>query len=154
MVLLTGESGTGRSLVARMIHDSGPLSEKLFVSINCSALPHDLMESELFGQEKRSLANVDPKCPGFIEIAHGGTLFLDEMGDIPPQVQAKLLTFLREKTFCRVGGKKSVHARVRINRLGLFQPAGHRISTQKTDGKVQQSSGSRITTGRRDPRGI
>ena len=113
-VLLTGESGTGKSLIARMIHYTGPLSEKLFVSINCSTLPHDLVESELFGQEEESLTNVHPKRPGFIEIAHGGTLFLDEMGDMPFEVQSKLLTFLREKIFYRVGGNKPMRAKVRI----------------------------------------
>jgi two-component system response regulator AtoC len=113
-VLLSGENGTGKSLIARMIHYTGPFSEKPFVTVNCSALPPDLVESEVFGHEKGAFTGAHQRRLGRIEVAGEGTLFLDEIGDMPLDLQLKLLTFLKERRFHRVGGTETIHARGRI----------------------------------------
>ncbi len=102
-VLLGGESGTGKSTVARMIHQKGPRSAEPFVAVNCASLPRDLIESELFGHIKGAFTGAVKDRPGRVEVADGGTLFLDEIGDLPLELQPKLLTFLQDRTIQRIG---------------------------------------------------
>jgi Nif-specific regulatory protein len=113
-VLVRGESGTGKELVARAVHHSSPRSENAFVSVNCAALPENLIESELFGHEKGAFTGAVSQRAGRFEIANGGTLFLDEIGDISPSVQVRLLRVLQERSFERVGGNKTITVNVRI----------------------------------------
>ncbi len=113
-VLITGPSGAGKEVVARTIHAHSPRSEGPLVSVNCAALPEQLLESELFGHERGSFTGADRRKAGRFEIADGGTLFLDEIGEIGAGVQAKLLRALEAKTFERVGGTSSITTDVRI----------------------------------------
>ena len=113
-VLLTGESGTGKTTIARMIHDQGPRSQAPFVAVNCASLPRELIEAELFGHVKGAFTGATLDRPGRAEIAAGGTLFLDEIGDLPLDLQPKLLTFLQEKTIQRIGSNKSIEVDVRL----------------------------------------
>ncbi len=113
-VLLQGETGTGKSLVARVIHNLSPRSEKPFVEINCASIPDTLLESELFGYEKGAFTNAQNSKRGLIEEADGGTLFLDEIGEMPLSLQAKLLTFLEQKAFRRLGGTEEKRVNVRL----------------------------------------
>jgi two-component system, NtrC family, response regulator AtoC len=114
MVLVTGESGTGKQAVARMLHDGSPRAAGPFVELNCSAIPETLIESELFGHERGAFSDARERKLGLVEIADGGTLFLDEIGDLALGAQAKLLTFLEQRTFRRVGATsvRRVDARV------------------------------------------
>jgi TyrR family helix-turn-helix protein len=106
-ILIRGESGTGKGMIAQYVHQNSKRSEKPFIQVNCAAIPETLMEAELFGYEKGAFtgARLQGKA-GLIELAHGGTLFLDEIGDMPLQLQAKLLKYLDDKQFRRVGGVK------------------------------------------------
>lgn len=113
-VLILGESGTGKELVARAIYHHGKRADKPFLAINCAAIPEGLVESELFGHEPGSFTGAGRRRIGRFEQADGGTLFLDEIGDMPPAVQAKVLRFLQDQTFERVGGQKSISTRVRV----------------------------------------
>lgn len=113
-ILITGESGTGKELVARAIHDHGTRKGKPFVAVNASALPENLMESELFGYVKGSFTGANSDKKGLIEVANGGTLFLDEIGDLPLNLQAKILRLLQEKEYRRVGDTKNKVAEIRI----------------------------------------
>jgi two-component system response regulator FlrC len=112
-VLLLGESGTGKSLAARAIHDASPRASGPFVAVNCAALPTNLMESELFGHEKGAFTGAHAQRRGRIELAEGGTFFLDEIGELAPELQAKLLRVLEAKTFERIGGSRTLRADVR-----------------------------------------
>lgn len=114
-VLITGESGTGKSLVAEIIHKNSSRKERDFVKIDCGAIPDNLFESELFGYEGGAFTGADSKGKaGLVEMADGGTLFLDEIGEISPMSQAKLLRFIQEKQFYKIGGKEPVEVDVRI----------------------------------------
>ncbi|MBI5588617.1 MAG: sigma-54-dependent Fis family transcriptional regulator [Deltaproteobacteria bacterium] len=113
-VLVLGESGTGKELLARLIHSNGPRSVGPFVAVNSAAVPRDLMESELFGFEKGAFTGAVEEKKGKFELADGGTLFLDEVGDMPIDLQARLLRVLQEKEFYKVGGKAPVKVDVRI----------------------------------------
>ncbi len=113
-ILILGESGTGKELVARKIHAMSPRKDSAFVAINCGAITETLLESELFGHEKGSFTGASNAKKGLVEVAHAGTLFLDEVGEMALSLQAKLLRFLQEGEFYRVGGKESIHVDVRI----------------------------------------
>ncbi len=113
-VLLTGESGTGKDLAAKVIHYSSSRASKPFMNITCSALPETLLESELFGHERGAFTGADRQKRGLLESADGGTVFLDEIGEMVPLLQAKLLRFLEEKCFKRVGGANDVRVDVRV----------------------------------------
>ncbi|MGD1967699.1 MAG: sigma 54-interacting transcriptional regulator, partial [Desulfobacterales bacterium] len=113
-VLIHGQSGTGKELVARAIHEDSPRKNKPFIKVNCAALNENLLESELFGHEKGSYTGADRTRIGRFEAAHGGTIFLDEIGDIPPGIQVKLLRVLEEKEIERVGDHKPIPVNVRI----------------------------------------
>lgn len=113
-VLIRGETGTGKELVARAIYQHGDRSRQPFVPVDCAAIPETLLESELFGHEKGSFTGAESRRIGRLEQAHGGTLFLDEIGDLTLGTQVKLLRFLQEKTIQRVGGREVVKADVRI----------------------------------------
>jgi len=113
-VVITGESGTGKSRLARSIHDSGPRAKGPFVSISCAALPRELLESELFGHERGAFSGATRQKPGRVELAHRGTLFLDEIGDMPLELQPKLLTFLQDRSFFRIGGRELLEVNVRL----------------------------------------
>ena len=113
-VLLLGESGTGKELFAQAIHENSPRKRRPFVKVACAALPETLLESELFGHEKGSFTGAVATRAGRFELADGGTLFLDEIGDISPTVQVKLLRFLEEHEFERVGGNRTIKVDVRV----------------------------------------
>src|SRR5579863_4187816 len=113
-VLLCGESGVGKDMIARAIHHHSPRENKPFVKINCSALPENLMESELFGYEKGAFTGANLTKPGKFEQADTGTVFLDEIGDVPASIQVKLLRVLQEREFERLGSNKTRHIDVRV----------------------------------------
>jgi Nif-specific regulatory protein len=113
-VLLRGETGTGKGIFARAIHVNSARQEGPFVTVDCTTLPGQLVESELFGHERGAFTGADKKVPGRVELAEHGTLFLDEIGDLPLDVQGKLLRFLQERTFDRVGGRTTLTADVRV----------------------------------------
>jgi two-component system response regulator AtoC len=113
-VLLTGESGTGKDLAAKVIHYQSQRALKPFMNITCSALPEQLLESELFGHERGAFTDARQQKRGLLESADGGTVFLDEIGEMVPSLQAKLLRFLEEKTFKRVGGSGDIRVDVRV----------------------------------------
>ena len=113
-VLILGESGTGKELVAAAIHRLSPRSHKKFIALNCSAIPENLLESELFGHERGAFTGADKKRLGKFEVAEGGTIFLDEIGDMPMSLQAKLLRVLQERDFTPLGANETKKANVRI----------------------------------------
>jgi two-component system response regulator AtoC len=113
-VLITGESGTGKELVARALHEHSSRKDKPFIKVNCAAIPKELIESELFGYERGAFTGAVASKPGRFELANGGTLFLDEIGEIPIEMQVKLLRALQESEFERVGGIKTIRVDVRL----------------------------------------
>jgi two-component system response regulator PilR (NtrC family) len=113
-VLITGESGTGKEVVAKAIHYNGPLKDKPFVTINCGAIPEQLMESEMFGHKKGSFTGAVADKSGLFEVADGGTLFLDEVGELPLTIQVKLLRAIQERVIRRVGATEDIKVDVRI----------------------------------------
>ncbi len=113
-VLLCGESGVGKDMIARAIHQHSPRKDRPFVKINCTAIPENLMESELFGYEKGAFTGANISKPGKFEIANTGTVMLDEIGDVPGSIQVKLLRVLQEREFERLGSNKTQHTDVRV----------------------------------------
>jgi two-component system NtrC family response regulator len=113
-VLLLGESGTGKEMAALAIHRRSPRKKGPFIPINCNAIPENLLESELFGHEKGAFTGAHMQRKGLVENATGGTLFLDEIGDLPPSIQVKLLRFLQEQRFQRVGGRQEIASDARV----------------------------------------
>ena len=132
-VLLRGETGTGKTLFARAIHVNSARQAAPFVTVDCTTLPGQLVESELFGHERGAFTGADRRVRGKVELAHGGTLFLDEIGDLPPESQGKLLRFLQERRFERVGGRETLESDVRL----LF--ATHRdLETLVSEGRFRE----------------
>src|SRR5882672_3880915 len=113
-VLITGQSGSGKELIARAIHQYSLRSSKSWIDINCAALPENLLESELFGYEKGAFSGADSSKPGLFELAQDGTLFLDEIGDLDLRMQVKLLRILDGVSYYRLGGVKKITTDVRI----------------------------------------
>src|SRR5207248_6498964 len=113
-VLVTGETGTGKELIAHAIHRRSPRSERALVKVNCAALPSELIASELFGHEKGAFTGALQQRIGRFETADRGTIFLDEIGELPPEMQIALLRVLQEREFERVGGNRTIHADVRV----------------------------------------
>jgi DNA-binding NtrC family response regulator len=113
-VLITGETGTGKEVLAKFIHQSGPRSNKPFIAINCAAIQNTMLESELFGYEAGAFTGADRKKHGLMEVADGGVLFLDEISSMPMDIQAKLLRALEERAFRRVGGTNLIHVDVQV----------------------------------------
>ncbi len=113
-VMILGDSGTGKELLARGVHDLSPRKSQRFVAINCAAIPENLLESELFGYEKGAFTGAAKQTIGKIETAHKGTLFLDEIGDLPGSLQAKLLRFLQQRSIERLGGREEIPIDVRV----------------------------------------
>lgn len=113
-ILLLGESGTGKGLVARILHTRSPRARQPFVDLNCAGLGRELLESELFGHERGAFTDARAAKPGLLEIATGGTVFLDEIGELDPAVQARLLKALEDKKFRRVGGLRDIHVDIRL----------------------------------------
>jgi len=113
-VLIQGETGTGKEVIARAIHEAGPRRNQRFVALNCAAIPSELLESELFGHEKGAYTGACTQTQGRFQMADGGTLFLDEIGDMPLGLQPKLLRALQEREFERLGGAETVRVNVRV----------------------------------------
>ncbi|MGO9838644.1 MAG: sigma-54-dependent transcriptional regulator [Polyangiaceae bacterium] len=132
-VLITGESGTGKELIAEAIHENGPRASAPFVKLHCAALAETLLESELFGHERGAFTGAVGRREGRFKQADGGTLFLDEIGEISPAIQVKLLRFLQEKTFERVGGNETVKVDVRI-----IAATNRDLATEAASGKFRE----------------
>jgi two-component system NtrC family response regulator len=113
-VMLLGQSGTGKELLARGVHEKSGRKAERFIAINCAAIPENLLESELFGYERGAFTGAVKQTPGKFELAHKGTLFLDEIGDLPQSLQAKLLRFLQERKVERIGGREEIPVDVRV----------------------------------------
>lgn len=127
--LIYGESGTGKALLARAIHDRSPRSNGPFITVNCASIPEDLLDSELFGVEKGNFDSRQVKI-GKIEAANGGTLFLDEIGDMPPSIQAKVLRFLQERMVDRIAGQRAIAVDVKVV-AATHQDLNHRSGDRK-----------------------
>jgi two-component system NtrC family response regulator len=132
-VLILGESGTGKEMVAQALHHRSSRSSGPFVAINCNTIPENLLESELFGHEKGAFTGADAQRKGHIESAAGGTLFLDEIGELPASVQVKLLRFLQEKCFQRVGGRQEIQSDARV-----LAATNRNLRESAADGKFRE----------------
>ena len=132
-VLITGESGTGKELVARALHRHSARAQRPFIAINTAAMPKDLLESELFGHERGSFTGAQQQRRGRFEQAEGGTLFLDEIGDMPAELQTRLLRVLSDGTFYRVGGHQQLKANVRV-----IAATHHNLETRVRDGSFRE----------------
>jgi len=113
-VLITGESGSGKDVAARLIHSKSPRADLPFIAINCAAVPKDVFENELFGHEQGAFTGATSKKAGYLEMANGGTLFFDELAEMDPETQAKLLRVIETKCFRRLGGKEEINVDVRM----------------------------------------
>ena len=113
-VLIQGETGTGKEVIARAIHEGSPRRNNRFVALNCAAIPRELLESELFGHERGAFTGAWAQTKGRFQVADGGTLFLDEIGDMPLELQPKLLRVLQEREFERLGSGQTVRVNVRV----------------------------------------
>ena len=131
-VLLQGESGTGKEVIARLVHDCSERADGPFIPVNCGAIPGELLESELFGHEKGAFTGAVSSRKGRFELAEGGTLFLDEIGDMPYEMQVKLLRVLQERSFERVGGGKTIKCNVRV-----VAATHHNLEQHVEDGKFR-----------------
>lgn len=140
-VLVMGESGTGKELIARAIHNQSERKDKILVKINCATLPANLIESELFGHEKGAFTGASERRIGKFELAHGGTIFLDEIGEIPLDLQAKLLRILQEKEIERIGGKAPVKTDVRI-----IAATNRNLETEVMEGRFRMDLFFRLST--------
>jgi PAS domain S-box-containing protein len=132
-VLILGETGTGKELIARAVHRLSPRKDRPLVKVNCAALPNELIESELFGHEKGAFTNAVARKPGRFELAHGGTIFLDEIGDLPLEQQAKLLRVLQDGEFERVGGTTTLSVDVRV-----IAATNAELEQKVTDGEFRE----------------
>jgi DNA-binding NtrC family response regulator len=132
-VLLTGESGTGKDLAAKVLHYASERASKPFMNITCSALPEALLESELFGHERGAFTGADRQKRGLLESADGGTVFLDEIGEMVPGLQAKMLRFLEEKSFKRVGGSADIRVDVRV-----VAATNRKLETEVKEGRFRE----------------
>src|SRR6185437_8296846 len=132
-VVIAGESGTGKELVARTIHDLSPRSRGPYIAINCAALPETLMESELFGHERGAFTGADRRREGCFELATGGTLLLDEIGEMRPELQAKLLRVLEERRIRRLGGSAEIPVAVRV-----LAATNRNLEVQLREGKFRE----------------
>ena len=132
-VLLTGESGTGKDLAAKVLHYASDRAAKPFMNITCSALPEALLESELFGHERGAFTGADRQKRGLLESADGGTVFLDEIGEMLPGLQAKMLRFLEEKSFKRVGGSADIRVDVRV-----VAATNRKLETEVKEGRFRE----------------
>ena len=138
-VLISGESGTGKELVARAIHDNSPRKDKPFIAINCAAIPETLLESELFGYEKGAFTNAGERKPGRFELADHGTLFLDEIAELSLNTQVKILRFLQEREFTRIGGSKNIKVDTR-----LISATNRNLEQALVEGKLREDFYYRI----------
>jgi DNA-binding NtrC family response regulator len=141
-VLLAGESGVGKDMIARAIHQHSPRKDRPFVKINCTAIPENLMESELFGYEKGAFTGANTSKPGKFEQANTGTVMLDEIGDVPPSVQVKLLRVLQEREFERLGSNKTLTTDVRVENVverSILLAQGPRVEAE--DVKIDMGAG-------------
>lgn len=132
-VMLLGESGTGKEVIARALHDLSDRKQAPFVAINCAAIPGQLLESELFGHEKGSFTGAYKQTLGKVELANGGTLFLDEIGELDTAIQSKLLRFLQQRSFERVGGRQTIEVDVRV-----VSATNKDLETAKRDGQFRE----------------
>jgi len=132
-IVIVGESGTGKELVARTVHDLSPRSSGSYIAINCAALPETLMESELFGHERGAFTGADRRREGCFELATGGTLLLDEIGEMKPELQAKLLRVLEEKKVRRLGGSSEISVDVRV-----LAATNRNLEVQLREGKFRE----------------
>jgi two-component system response regulator AtoC len=138
-ILLQGDSGTGKGLLARFIHDLSALPDVPFIKVNCAAIPGSLLESELFGYEKGSFTGAHAAKPGRVELANGGTLFLDGIDEIDMSLQAKLLQLLQDGQFCRIGGQEDRHVQVRV-----ICATNRRLENEIAQGRFRQDLYYRI----------